>query len=86
MYILQPYRVGSKNGKSLAMVIPAEVAKAYNIDDSTAFILRIDRSRKHIILESLNEINELNREKSETIPAGVSFQTTSSQSVSSVET
>ena len=76
IYILQPYHVGSKNGKSLAMVIPARVAKACNIDISTAFALRVDKSRKHITLESLNEINELSRDKSQIIPAGDSFQTT----------
>jgi antitoxin component of MazEF toxin-antitoxin module len=86
IYVLQPYHVGSRNGKSLAMVIPAEVAKACNIDISTAFALRVDRSRKHITLESINEINERKEDKSEIIPAGESFQTTSSQPVPSVET
>jgi hypothetical protein len=90
IYVLQPYRVGSRNGKSLAMVIPAEVAKVCNIDESTVFALRVDSSREHITLESINEINESNREKSETIhetiPAEGSSQTTSNQLVLSVET
>jgi antitoxin component of MazEF toxin-antitoxin module len=85
IYVLQPYRVGSRNGKSLAMVIPAEVAKACNIDVSTAFALRVDRSGKHITVESINEINERNEDKSEIKPAGESFQTSSNQPVSSVE-
>jgi antitoxin component of MazEF toxin-antitoxin module len=86
IYVLQPYRVGSRNGKSLAIVIPAEVTKACNVDDSTAFALRVDSTGKHIMLESINEINELIGEKSEIIPAGESFQTTSSQPILSVET
>jgi hypothetical protein len=40
VYVIQPYEVGSKRAKSLAMVIPAKVVKKFNIDTSTIFTLR----------------------------------------------
>jgi len=39
-YFIQPYHVGSKNSKSLAIVIPLEVRKKMQIDTSTVFILK----------------------------------------------
>jgi antitoxin component of MazEF toxin-antitoxin module len=62
LYALQPYEVGSKNGKSLAIIIPAKVAKRYNVDISTVFTLRVDEDRKQIMLQTLNEIMD-NRKK-----------------------
>jgi hypothetical protein len=56
VYAIQPYEVGSKHGKSLALIIPAKVAKQYNVDTSTVFALRVDDDRKRIILQTLNEI------------------------------
>jgi hypothetical protein len=40
IYVVQPYKVGTKRGKSLAMIIPAEFARDNHIDTSTIFILR----------------------------------------------
>lgn len=56
LYALQPYHVGAKDRKSLALIIPAKVAKRYNVDTSTVFTLRIDEDRKRIMLQTLNEI------------------------------
>jgi antitoxin component of MazEF toxin-antitoxin module len=56
VYALQPYQVGSKDGKSLALIIPAKVAKQYNIDESTVFTLRVDEDTKRIMLQTANEI------------------------------
>jgi antitoxin component of MazEF toxin-antitoxin module len=53
VYALQPYQVGSKNGKSLAIVIPAEVAKKYNIDTSTIFALKGDDDTKIVTLRTV---------------------------------
>jgi hypothetical protein len=39
-YVIKPYRVGTKNGKSLAMIIPAGFARDNQIDTSTIFILK----------------------------------------------
>lgn len=51
VYALQPYQVGSKHGRSLAIVIPAKVAKMYNIDTSTIFTLRRDEDKGTITLQ-----------------------------------
>jgi hypothetical protein len=40
VYVIQPYEVGSKKAKSLAVVIPATVVKKYRINSSTIFALR----------------------------------------------
>jgi antitoxin component of MazEF toxin-antitoxin module len=53
LYALQPYHVGSKDRKSLALIIPAKVAKRYNVDTSTVFTLRVDEDRKRIMLQTL---------------------------------
>ena len=39
-YVVKPYLVGTKNWKSLAMIIPAKFAKNNQIDTSTIFILK----------------------------------------------
>jgi hypothetical protein len=56
LYALQPYHVGSKDRKSLALIIPAKVAKRYNVDTSTVFTLTVDDNRKRIMLQTMNEI------------------------------
>lgn len=57
IYALQPYEVGSKDGKSLALIIPAKVAKRYNVDTSTVFTLRVDENTKRIMLQTLTEMD-----------------------------
>ncbi len=54
IYLIQPYRVGSrksggskKSGGSLALIVPAEVAHAYNIK---IFELRTDANSTSITL------------------------------------
>jgi len=56
IYALQPYEVGSKDRKSLALIIPAKVAKRYNVDVSTVFTLQVDEAKKRILLQTLDEI------------------------------
>lgn len=46
VYALQPNYVGSKNSKSLVICIPSKVAKEYNLDTSTIFVLQIDQKNK----------------------------------------
>jgi hypothetical protein len=58
VYILQPYEVGSKKAKSLAMIIPAKVVKKYNISTSTAFALRADEERNEIRLHVMEEYKD----------------------------
>jgi hypothetical protein len=53
VYALQPYYVGSKRGKSLAIIIPLNVVRKYNFNESTIFALRTDNSRNVITLEAI---------------------------------
>jgi hypothetical protein len=50
LYIMQPYQVGSKNCKSLALVIPAAVVREYEIDRSTVFALKPDIDAKKVTI------------------------------------
>ena len=55
IYALQPYYVGSKHGKSfLAIVIPAKVAKKYNLDSSTIFSLKTDDITNTVTLQNVH--------------------------------
>lgn len=58
IYVMQPYRVGSKNGKSLVILIPARIVKEFNINTSTVFMLRKNKEKKTITLETIHELNE----------------------------
>ena len=51
VYVLQPYEVGSKKAKSLALIIPAKVAKKYSIDTSTVFAVQTNPSTNTITLQ-----------------------------------
>jgi hypothetical protein len=53
LYVLQPYRVGSKKAKSLVVLIPSEVVKTCSIDTSTIFTLRGDENTKTVTLQTL---------------------------------
>jgi hypothetical protein len=73
VYVIQPYQVGSKKAKSLAMVIPAKVVKKYKIDASTIFALRPDEKNEiHLrVMEEYKKVAhaskgvELNENKEE---------------------
>lgn len=58
VYAIQPYQVGSKHGRSLAIVIPAKVAKKYNIDTSTIFALRGDENTRTVSLQMVRGSNQ----------------------------
>jgi hypothetical protein len=45
-YVVQPYQVGNKDRKSLAIIIPAQIAKEYSFDTSTIFALKVDNMRR----------------------------------------
>ena len=55
LYALQPYYIGSKDGKSLALIIPAKVAKRYNVDASTVFTLQVDEDKKRLMLQTIDK-------------------------------
>jgi antitoxin component of MazEF toxin-antitoxin module len=54
-HVIQPYKVGSKTGKSIAVVIPHEIVEQYKIDPSSIIILKTDKLTKKITLEALEE-------------------------------
>ncbi len=47
MYIVQPYKVGSATGKSLAIIVPAELVKEYKIGifQYWLYVLTIEEKR-----------------------------------------
>lgn len=79
LYVLQPYKVGSKNSKSLAIIIPAEVKEECNIDISTPFALYLDKKTKKVTLQNINAMIQI---KDMMKPADESFAA-SNQQVSS---
>jgi hypothetical protein len=81
IYALQPYQVGNKNAKSLAIVIPCDVAKENNVNTSTIFTLLVDSKTKKVILQTIDKISEPHQCDC-AIPAGESLEG-SSQQVSS---
>jgi len=77
LYIIQPYKAGAKNGKSLAMIIPAHFARDNRIDTSTIFILRNEKSQSGSIL--LKRVKNINDEEKLMTPADKNFQASSQQ-------
>jgi hypothetical protein len=56
LFIIQPYLVGSKRAKSLAVIIPARIAKENDINSSTVFTLKVDRETKAMTLNVIDAI------------------------------
>lgn len=54
-FLIQPYQVGSKQRRSLAIVIPSEITKKHNIDTSTILVLRSDVERNQLNLTKINQ-------------------------------
>ena len=63
IYAVQPYQVGQKDRKSLALVIPARLAKECDIGPSTIFAIRKDSGSKRLIMEMIERYEE------KTVPA-----------------
>jgi hypothetical protein len=58
-YVVQPYKVGTRSGKSLAMIIPAGFAKEHHIDVSTIFVIkRVEDKTGNIVFQRINCENE----------------------------
>lgn len=71
-YALQPYQVGSRDRKSLAVIIPAKVAKQYNIDKSTVFTLHVDYDKKRLMLQMIEKVITNNPEAVAAVKEGSS--------------
>jgi len=79
VYIVQPYKVGSTTGKSLAIIVPAELVKEYKIGISTILALSPDNRREKITIQTITRIADRFEKM---IPTGESFEA-STQQVSS---
>jgi len=77
LYAIQPYQVGSKNAKSLALIIPAKVTREYNINTSTVFALRTDKDTKRIRLRNMDETIQECKGDIVVTPAGQSLEPSS---------
>ena len=58
VYALQPYYVGSKKSRSLAIVLPAHLVRKFNFNESTIFVVRTDQTKNIIILESIVDLGK----------------------------
>jgi hypothetical protein len=52
-YVMQPYQVGGKDYKSLALIIPSKVVQAFEIDISTIFQMIVDDQHKTLNLQMI---------------------------------
>jgi hypothetical protein len=49
IHIIQPYWVGTKDRKSLAMIIPAQIVKGQNLNTSTILAMRVSNNANIIL-------------------------------------
>ena len=55
-YVIQPYNVG-KDKKSLAIVIPCQIVKKYNLNSfSTIFFMQEEEQTNSLVLRTIEEI------------------------------
>jgi hypothetical protein len=57
-YLIKPYHVGSKNAKSLAIVIPSQLRMEANIDLSAIFLLKVNKKTKIMTLQNIKQLIE----------------------------
>jgi hypothetical protein len=74
-YAIQPYHVGRKDRKSLAVIIPAKVAKEFNVNTSTIFAIQTDKQNKILTLRMI----ETSYERNIMTPAGRTLNSFSQQ-------
>ena len=79
LYVLQPYEVGSRKAKSLALVIPAKVVKECSIGTSTVFALSTNPSTKRIVLQQTTYPIEEKQPDEAVITAGDRLKTARQQ-------
>jgi hypothetical protein len=77
-YFVQPYHVGTKKRQSLAIIIPAGIARKYNVSTSTGFEIRVDKKTKTILMHSIAP-SLINERQKIAKPAGESFQAADQQ-------
>jgi hypothetical protein len=55
VYAIQPYLVGPREKKSLAVIIPSKLVKEYGIDTSTIFATYVDSNDNTISLRMIRD-------------------------------
>jgi hypothetical protein len=58
LYAVQPYKVGPKHKKSLAVIIPSKLAKEYGVDTSTIFATYVDKNDNTISLRMIKTVHK----------------------------
>jgi hypothetical protein len=58
IYAIQPYAVGSKGAKSLALIIPARIARQCNITPNTMFSVKADKRTKAVTLQTIKVLED----------------------------
>lgn len=69
VYVIQPYEVGTKERKSLAIIIPAEIAREYRINPSAVLVLKINQQTNVITLHVLSAVDDDKKNSSVTVLA-----------------
>lgn len=78
IYAIQPYQVGRRDRKSLAIIIPAKLARECKVDTSTIFAIHTDKQRKSLTLQMLDTPYH----KNALTPTGRTLATTNQQTQS----
>lgn len=60
IYAIQPYQVGRKDKKSLAIIIPAKIARECNVNPSTIFAVQVNKQNMTITMQTVRARYENN--------------------------
>lgn len=61
--VIQPYAVGSKGARSLAVIIPAGIARQCDITTDTMFFVKADTRTKAVTLQTIKLLEDENENK-----------------------
>ena len=61
--VIQPYLVGSKNGKSVTATIPKWIVNLFHITPSTILLIEPDKEKRTIIMQIIDQVNNLQHDK-----------------------
>jgi hypothetical protein len=61
IYAIQPYEVGTKGAESLALIIPARIARQCDITTDTVFSVKADERTKTVTLQTIKLLEDVNK-------------------------
>jgi hypothetical protein len=70
IYVIQPYAVGTKGARSLALIIPARIARQCDITTDTMFSVKADTRTKAVTLQTVNLMTTEEEDENENKKAG----------------